>query len=307
MGIMKEDFDKGIQMAVHAKDINYFATEAKSIASKYGVSVKTVYNRFASMYGVSAREHISSLIEPSSEYLASLVLTTENVIELKEILNLPQKMITGIFDKHFGCSTYKSTKEKLLMEASITVRNHPFREDNVALLMSQYLGDGSYDKKRHALRVVHGMKQAEYLKWKVGLLHDGYNEISTKITQHLHKQGHEYVSWYSGKLGNVDFPENMCDAVKLLTPLGWLLLYFDDGCYGQDIHIVNNKEDVAVAMQQELLTYGIKCRVNKCSNANAYTVTACGGEHSIRFYKNFIEPYLSIIPLCMRYKTEVKI
>ena len=71
--------------------------------------------------------------------------------------------------------------------------------------------------------------------------------------------------------------------------------------------ICTNLEGVALAAQEELNTYGIESRVNKVSTANAYNITMCGGINSIRFYKAFIEPFLNIIPSCMKYKTEVKI
>ena len=304
---MKEDFDKVLEVAVQAKDVNLFGKHAVKIAKKYGVSEKTVYNRFNSTFGCSPREFISKTIEPTTEYLTSLILNTDSSEEVKKTLGLPNRLFVGIYDKHYGVSSYSKAKEKILLSQPMKVRQKPFREDNVSLLMSQYLGDGYYDRVRHALKVSHGIKQAEYLKWKVALIFEGYNKVSTKISIHKHTQGHEYVSWYSGKLGNVDFPEDKKDAVKMLTPIGWLLLYLDDGHYGQDISLTATTEDLAVAMQQELQTYGIQSRINKAGNSSAHNVTMCGGQNSIRFYKNFIEPFIEMIPQCMKYKTKVKI
>lgn len=304
---MKQDFDKIVEVAVQAKDINFFGKHVKSITDKYGVSEKTVYTRFKSFFGESPRDYVKGKIWPTKEQMVSYILTSETSQEVREKSGLPSRLFVGIYDKYFGVSSFTKAREKILMTAPIKVRASALREDNVALLMSQHLGDGYYCPKRHSLKVIHGIKQVEYLRWKVGLIHDGYNEVSTKISLHTHSQGHKYAVWYSRKLGNVDFPADKQEAIKLLTPIGWLLLYLDDGCYGQDMFITTESELLAVAMQKELATYGIKARVNICASGPSHNVTMCGGVNTIAFYKNFIEPFLGNIPECMKYKTEVKI
>lgn len=304
---MKEDFDKIVEVAVQTKDVNLFGKHAKRLAKEYCVSEKTVYVRFLSFFGASPREYVKSKIWPTKEYLTELILNSCSSQEVKDSLGLPNSMFVGIYDKFFGVSSYSKAKEKILMTTPAKLRKTTSREDNISLLMSQHLGDGHYDRKRHSLKVSHGIKQAEYLRWKVGLIHDGYNEVSTKVSLHTHKQGHKYATWYSCKLGNVDFPEDKVEAVNKLTPIGWLLLYLDDGCYGQDIFITVESKLLAVAMQKELKTYGIDSRVNICADGPSHNVTMRGGKNTISFYKNFIEPFSSIIPKCMQYKTEVKI
>lgn len=304
---MKKDFDKIVEVAVQTKDVNMFGKHVKELSRKYGVGEKTIYTRFSSFFGMSPRDYVKSKIWPTYDEMVSLILNTNSSLEVRDQLGLPNLMYVGIYDKVFGVSNYTKAKKKILMSCPVKVRESTTREDNVALLMSQHLGDGYYCRKRHALKVSHGIKQLEYLRWKVGLIHDGYNEISTKVTTHTHTQGHQYAAWYSCKLGNVDFPEDKTEAVTKLTPLGWLLLYFDDGCYGQDMFITTESKLLAVAMQEELSTYGITSRVNICADGPSHNVTMCGGENTVAFYKNFIEPFLDIIPECMKYKTEVKI
>lgn len=304
---MKDEFDKAIEQALLAKNVNFFGKVAVVLSSKYGVSLKTIHNRFHSIYGSSFHDYVDSRILPSREDLVSLILNTTSSEDVMKNLGLSHRKFVGIYDKLFGVSTYQKAKAKILMEVPSSVRLSSLREDNVAILMSQYLGDGSYDRVRHALRIQHGEKQAEYLRWKVGMLKEGYNLQTTDILERTHIQGHRYYDWYSRKLGNVDFPEDKSEAVGLLTPLGWLLWYLDDGSYCQDISICVNLEKVAKVAQSELATYGIKSRVNKVSQKNAYNLTMCGTENTIGFYKCFIEPFLNIIPNCMQYKTEVKI
>lgn len=304
---MKEEFDKAISTAIATKDVQLFGNTVRELSNKFGVSQKTIHNRFHSIFGQSFRDFVIDKIQPTKKELSAVILNTKNSEECRKQLNLSNRMYVGIFDRHFKVSTYSAAKEILLISEAPKIRKSSLREDNVSLLMSQYLGDGHYDAIRHSLRVCHGIKQTNYLKWKVGMIHEGYNKVSQEIKIRTHKQGHMYSDWYSGKLGNVDFPKELKDAVKLLTPLGWLLWYLDDGSYTQDISICINQESVAQEAKKELATYGIETRINKAGNANAYNVTMCGGANSIRFYKGFIEPFLDIIPDCMKYKTEVKI
>lgn len=304
---MKEEFDNAISTALETKNVQLFGNTVRKLSSKFGISEKTVHNRFHSMFGESFRDYVTSRIIPTKELLISAILNTTNTEECKNYLKLSNRFMVGLYDKIFGVSTYAAAKEIILMSTPPAIRLSSLREDNLAILMSQYIGDGSYDRARHSLRISHGEKQVEYLRWKVGMIKEGYNLQTTEIKECVHTQGHKYYSWYSRKLGNVDFPIDKSEVPKLLTPLGWLLWYFDDGTYGQDLVICTNLESVAVAGKNELLTYGIESRVNKCSNANAYTITMCGGANSIRFYKAFIEPFLNIIPMCMKYKTIIEL
>jgi hypothetical protein len=303
---MKEEFDKAISLAIVTKDVQLFGQVSEELRIKFNVSKKTVHNRFHSMFGCSFRDYITERIIPAKDELVSAILNTSSSEECRKYLNLSNRHMTGIYDKNFGVSTYSASKEKILMSVPSKVRLSSLREDNYAILMSQYLGDGSYSREHHTLRIQHGHKQAEYLRWKVGMIIEGYNIQSAEIKEKVHAQGLIYYDWYSKKLGNVDFPLDKSEVPKLLTPLGWLLWYLDDGTYGQDISICTNLEKVAIAAKQELSTYGIVARVNKVSNKNAYLLTMCGGANSIRFYKAFIEPFLSIIPKCMLYKTLIE-
>ena len=304
---MKDEFDEAIKIAVESKNVQLFNKVAVGLSAKYGVSKKTVHNRFHSIYGKGFRDYVDERILPTKEELTSVILNTTSSDECRSAIGLSHRKFVGIFDKLFGVSTYSQAKEKILLSTPVKVRMSSLREDNVAILMSQYLGDGSYDRIRHTLRIQHGEKQAEYLRWKVGMIIEGYNLQTPEIQERVHAQGHKYYDWYSRKLGNVDFPANKAEAVKLLTPLGWLLWYLDDGSYTQDISICTHLKAVADAGQKELQTYGIESRVNKAHGTNAYTLIMCGGTNSIRFYKAFIEPFLNIVPACMQYKTKVKI
>lgn len=304
---MKEDFDKAIALAIENKDIQLFGTISFEIANKYNTSHKTVHNRFVSIYGKPFRKYILEKLEPTKEQLVSIILNTNSSEEVRGVLGLPNRMFVGMYDRYFGVSTYQKAKLSILKTIPVKQRKSSLREDNIAILMSQHLGDGWYDSKRHALRITHGIKQAEYLRWKVALIHEGYNKTNTEIKVRHHKQGHDYVDYYSGKLGHVVFPVQKSEAVKLLTPLGWLLWYLDDGNYTQNITISIGDETIALAAQKELKTYDISSRIYKIKNKNAYNLILCGQQEDLKFYRTFIEPFINKIPNCMKYKCEMKI
>lgn len=305
---MKMEFDKAVQYAIANWDSQHFGKVARELSATYKISVSTVHLRFKSMYGTGFKEYVESKLVPASkEDVAAVILNTQTSEEVRAHFKLPKAQFVGFYDRYFGVGTYKAAKIAILKSTPVNVRLSSLREDNIAILMSQYLGDGWYDRQRHALRIIQGHKQAEYLKWKVGLIFAGYNKVSIEVKERLHKQGHVYYDYYSGKLGNVDFPEDKSKVVPLLTPLGWLLWYLDDGCYTQDLAITIHLESVAVAAQLELQTYGIQTRVYKLGDKNAFNLICKGKENSLKFLQNFIEPYSNIVPSCMRYKTEVKI
>ncbi len=299
---MIEDFKKIVEEGIASKDVNVFGKEALLLSKKYGVCEKTVYNRFKSMFGTDPRSYISDRIMPTYEQAASLILCTDSTEEFQQKLGLSGRAFRGFYDKYFGVSTHQKAKVKLLFEKQ-PVKYEPNIFDNYSLLASQILGDGYYNVKRHSLRVSHGIKQAEYLKWKVSLINKAYPNTSPEVVIREHAQGHQYADWYSRKLGNVDIPYDTPEKlVGKLTPLGWLLWYFDDGSYTQDVTMCITNDAVRYAAIKELETYGIICRETLYEKNNS--LICCGQQHSVRFYKNFLEPFIHIIPECMKYKVE---
>jgi hypothetical protein len=267
------------------------------VASKYNVAFKTVYTRFRSTYGNSPSDFIKDALMPPHDELEKLILNTSSAKELREVIDLPHCMYSGIYDREFGVSTYRSAKLKILSSMS-PVNYKPLREDNRSLWYSQLLGNGHYDRKRHAFRIDHGHKQAEYLKWKVSMINKAFPKTPSKISMHVHKQGHTYYSYYSRHIGNIDIPEDRSTVVNKLTPLGWLLWWLDDGYHSQNIVICCMDKKIVNVAIEELSSYGIKAR------SGQHGVYMCGKENDISFSKNFIEPFMNEIPVCMKYKVE---
>jgi hypothetical protein len=283
-------------------DVHHNVTRhMESIAEKYGVSQKTAYTRFTTYFGMSPKKYVRNQLTPTKEQLSSMIMNSETVHELWGKLPRDKTFWGGLFDQFYGVSTFKKAKEKILSEQSV-VDYRVTREDNRSLLYSQLLGDGSYSEERHAIRVSHGIKQTEYLKWKVSLITKGYPGLSSEVKLHTHTQGHEYAHWYSGKLGNVDIPEkgHYHTLVDKLTPLGWLLWYLDDGSCTQNYSISVCNEAVEERAIEVLATYGITARRDNRGN-----VIMCGMVNDRLFSRCFLEPFMYMVPNSMHYKVKI--
>lgn len=295
---MKTKFEQILKEAIKNRDVRGFSNKIDSIVKDYNVSEKTVYNRFKSQYGKSPREVILESMMPTNDELSSIIMNSSSSEEVRKKVGLSSRLFTGIYDKYYGVSTFQKARLKILStyKKSTLCRNQ--REDNRALIYSQILGDGSYDKKRHSLRISHGIKQAEYLRWKADLIGSAYPKLKGPVKQYIHKQGHEYVS-FSCNLGNIDIPQKEEDCIELLTPLGWCLWYLDDGFYSQNYKITCTRNPLVVEKAiEELKTYGIDARKDQ------YGFCMKGQENDYLFYINFLQPYEDMLPKSMKYKVE---
>ena len=284
-------------------DQNYPVSDRmNAIADQYGVCHRTLYSRFNSYFGESPKKYVRKLLTPSKQELDSLILNSESPEHLWEKLPYNGLYWRGIFDRVYGGSTFFKAKQAIL-ESQATSPYTVSRDDNRSLIYSQLLGDGSYDAQRHTLRVAHGIKQAEYLRWKVGMITKGYPNLSSRVTVLTHTQGHQYASWYSGKLGNLDLPSTRADCwvlVEKLSPLGWLVWYLDDGCgSAQNYTISICSEKTEIEAVRVLQTYGIKAR------RHAGSIFMRGAHEDKKFSKAFIEPFIHLIPPSMQYKVKI--
>lgn len=297
---MIDDFKKIVKLGIETKDVSVFGQHSCRLCEKYGISERTLYTRFKSMFGMSPREYIENEIYPTKEEMIRFVLTSESSNEVREKTGLSSRKFTGIYDKYFECSTFQKARVKILANKQ-PVKYKPTIEDNYALVASQVLGDGSYDAKRHSIRIQHGIKQAEYLKWKVSLFNKAFPKTPCEVVIRDHAQGHQYADWYSRHLGNVDIPHTEpWLLVEKLTPFGWLLWYLDDGNKAKSLVISIYEPYIAQAAIKELETYDIKARYDH----DGMKLIMCGEENSVWFYKNFLEPFIKVIPSCVKYKVE---
>lgn len=282
---------------------------------EFGITSVAFCKRFKSYYGMTVSEKVEEILQPSREELVKAILSASSVADLWENLNLSPYRRKGIFDKHFGVSTFEKARAVCLME-TFEVDYNPTIDENKSLVVSQVLGDGHYSIPRGALVITHGVAQSDYLFYKASLFNKAFPHTSPagNVKTLRHKQGHDYVTWYSRKLPTkitewVKGADER-DLVSALTPFGICLYFMDDGYMDFDlskrsntyvqIHVPNNL--VLDSLAEELKTYGIDSTISGGNNLKIGKM-----DSAVMFYKCFIEPFKDRLPACMRYKTEMKI
>lgn len=287
----------------------------QQLADEFNIHTSDVSRRFKSLFGKGIREALEEKHIPTRDKIEIALLTSNNVTEMQSILNLDKTSHywKGLLDREFGYSTYQSAKANFISKLKVDNYN-PNKDDNLAIIISQRLGDGNMPSDRYSLRIAHSIKQAEYLRFKVALLKRAYPEANpvSSITKHLHKQGHEYVSYYSGAFSKSAYTKvlNMSneEMIDNLTPLGWLLWYLDDGhnsrseeYWSYSLGIACISEEIKELAHKKLLTYGFDFNIRP-------TMIILQDKVEIsRFINSMLKPFEHIIPECMKYKIEMKI
>jgi len=282
--------------------------------AEFGIGTVAFCKRFKSYYGMTVSEKVNTILQPTRNELVKAIILSECVGDLWETLNLSQSRRVGLFDKHFGVSTFERARAICLME-TFEVKYNPTIDENKSLVVSQILGDGHYCSDRQALTISHGIRQSDYVYYKAALFNKAFPHTNPagSVKTFKHKQGHEYVTWYSRKLPTkiTEWVKNATkdELVKALTPFGMCLYFMDDGYLNFDLSGRGNNyvqmyvQDglVLSSLVEELKTYGISTTVS-----NNYLKIGTM-DSAVMFYKCFIEPFKDNLPDCLRYKTEMKI
>lgn len=286
----------------------------ETLATEYGISLRAAGDRFKSLFGKCVRDYISERNTPTREQMVDAIIKCNSSDEVKEYFGKSPYWLIGIYDKYFGVSTFSKAKVKLLTEHEVVPYN-PTVEDNLSILLSQRLGDGSFETQdlRSSIKIEHGEKQYEYLKFKVNILCKAFPTIDHGIG-HIRKrvQSNGYVSYVwrtnnirckaMGQAISMTLPE----AVHSLTPFGWLLWYLDDGNIYEvpgvhHLSIAIHDKDVRDAAIDELRTYGFNfSSQSECIIISDHVAIA-------KFINCFVRPFIHLIPECMLYKCVVKI
>lgn len=290
------------------RKISFNFKDVKEILMReYSITEMQLVQRTRSLF----QKPLGEIFEPTDSEIQDCLIRADTVEEFKELLGADTTYMSSFFDKRLGVSNFRQAKARCLYKMKVPGIS-PSTSDNEALIFSQMLGDGSYDKARKALRIQHGIKQLEYLRWKVSVLQNAYPTLCgvDKIKVRLHSQGHEYADWYSGKL-----PKHISDKldsythkemVDCLTPLGMLWLFLDDGClHWEQTKTITICNGIEKHLHQDiadyLSTYGIHSVVYDT------TCTIAQQVEIVKFINTFVKPYIDIIPPSMRYKAELMI
>lgn len=302
-----------------AKEVVETSTDIKVkvnqiLCDEFGLRSDEVSKMFKSFFGKTIRKALEEKHIPNREQIERALILSSNVNEMLEMLNLSKTSFywKGLLDREFGYSTYASAKANFLSKQTVEAYQ-PNRDDNLAIIVSQYLGDGSFDSVRRSIRICHGIKQADYLLFKVGLIHKAYPNAYpvSKVSKYTHSQGHEYVNYYSGNFSESTFNKvvNMSseELIEALTPFGWLLWFLDDGFYSvgntgsQALGIAIHEPSIRKYAIKKLKTYGYDFN-------EQYEMILLQSKPAIAQYINgMLKPFEHIIPSCMQYKLEMKI
>lgn len=252
---------------------------------------------------------LTELFEPTYEEAENALIRSETSKEFKDLLGL--STTSGVFQKYFNRSNFVTAKANVHSKIKIVGIN-PNTMDNESIVLSQILGDGSYDKARGAIRISHGIKQLDYLKLKVSLLKNAYPNLAdiSDIKVYIHAQGHEYCNWYSRRLP--DHVTNKIESystkemINSLSPLGWYLWYMDDGnLYNGTTKSLNICGGIELELHELIRDRLLEYTINGNAFSKSYSIQK--RVEIVKFLNTFIKPFEKITPKCMEYKTQFMI
>jgi len=308
--------ERAEELAVNAKRVkgnNVYETLAK----EFGISKRLAGNRFKSLFGMPVRDFISKNIEPSKEEFIDMIIKADNFESLYKLSGVnDMKKVTKLLNKYFNQSNFFKVRANLI--AKVPIKDYIVtREDNESILISQILGDGSIERNA-GLKIEHGYKQYDYLKFKIGLLNKAYPKTNglesirkrTVFDKRTNKTYYSFT-YRTGevlksqltKIQNRTLKENIFN----MTPLGVCLYFMDDGYF----HISKKYNVCELAFsaineeKKEILieyfkTYGYHFNnYNNCIALNKKISI-------IKFINDFIKPFSYMLPKCMEYKYDYK-
>ena len=301
-----------------AKELAESCTKVKennvyeTLAKEFNIGKRTAGDRFKSMFGKPVRDYIADYNTPSKEKLRDAIIRCNSHEELLEFLNINPDWIRGLYDKYFGVSTFTKAKLKFENEIDIIPYN-PSITDNFSILISQHLGDGHFEfqDNRSSLKIEHGYKQYDYLKFKINLLKKAFPTI-VGLEGIKRREYKNYISytWRSNNFHNKYMDKiktsSKIDLISSLTPLGWMLWYLDDGSLtlssnSNQLSIAIHENEIREKAIEELQTYGLNfSNYNEC-------IVISHRQEIIKFLNCFIKPFMHLIPECMHYKCIIKI
>lgn len=309
-------FSRATELLENATSVNEKINQ--TLCQEFDMQSDKVSRWFKSMFGTTIRDALKEKLLPSREKIVDALLMSNDVNGMQKLLNMKATSAAwkGLLDREFGYSTYASAKAGFIFRQKIDSYN-PNPQDNISIIISQLLGDGSFDNKRRAIRIQHSIQQFEYLKWKVALINKAYpmSFPVSNVKTSTHTQGHEVCSWYSGNFSESTFYKVLemkpSELFNELTPLGWCLWFLDDGGYYQyntgsgvthKIEIYVHDSNMREAAKNELIACGFHPNETKTGSIVFQDLVQIS-----KFINTFIKPFDHLIPACMKYKYDMKI
>lgn len=289
----------------------------ETLAKEFNIGKRAAGDRFKSMFGLPVRDYISKNITPTKEEMIDFIVQSNSFKELYKVSGINDvARLVSLLNKYFNQTNFTKIKFNLVAKIPSTTYKVT-REDNMSILISQYLGDGHIEREG-GLKIEHCEKQYQYLKFKIGLLNKAFPNTNgvEAIRKRLildKRTGKNYVS-YSYRTKEVlksqikiILGRSIKDNIFSMTPLGVCLYYMDDGW------LTINKKHKTVELafsvvnsdtQNHLIeyfkTYGFYF------NKNSKSISLNKRLEVLKFIQNFILPFDYMLPECMKYKYDYK-
>lgn len=292
----------------------------ETLAKEFNISKRTAGDRFKSIFQMPVRDFISRNIIPTKEQIVDYLIKSDDWNEFYKLTGMNDtKRLVSLLNKYFGKSNYYHIKNTLL--ARIIIKNHtPTREDNESIIISQILGDGSVERDS-SIKIEHGYKQYDYLKFKIGLLNtafpqtNGLENIRRRIQILPSKQEYESFVYRTGQVLTKQIKKcqsyTLKEMINKMTPLGIVLYYLDDGYFTKSIKyscwelgFSTTNIEIQNALIEYFNSFGYKFCKNRTTSPTSIVLRKKA--EIIKFIKDFLEPYAHIIPKCLHYKFELK-
>lgn len=284
----------------------------KEVSEAFSISEREVHKRVQSMFGKTVDE----LLTPTKEELTRAILQADDIDELKSLVK-KDNGLSKLYDVYYGVSTFAAAR-KVCESYRETTPYNPTKADNLSILISQVIGDGSLeysgDKPRNSLSITHCEKQYEYLVEKVKLINKAYPTTPPvgSIKKYKHLQGHTYFMYRTNKMATSDidfvYKTTQEKLIHEMTPLGMFLLYMDDGCLTQSdnatkLTICNGVSLNREAIKDYLQSYGIVSTIYDKDMVVCISNTV----NITKFLYNFVTPFKAYTPDSMGYKTKLMV
>lgn len=308
--------ERSEELAKHCKRVknnNVYETLAK----EFNISKRLAGDRFKSMFGMPVRDYITKNIEPTKEELVDLIIQSDNFSDLYKSsgINDSNKLVS-LLNKYFNQSNIYKIKSHLILKIPI-INYVVTREDNMSILISQYLGDGHIERES-GFKIEHCEKQYHYLKFKIGLLNkafpttNGLEKVGKRLI--LDKRTGKYYTSFYYRTGEVlksqikiILNRTIKDNIFNMTPLGVCLYFFDDGYLTinteyktVELAFSSIYEEKKIYLIDYFKSYGFNFNLEyKC-------ISLKKKNDVIKFIHNFIMPFDHMLPDCVKYKYNYK-
>ena len=284
----------------------------ETLAKEFGIGKRQASDRFKSIFGMPVMDAINKKLTPSDDKVIDSLIQSDSYEEFFKLTGTNRrKSLLPILERLFQTTNYYKAKCRLQASQKYRIKDYKITlADNRSFLISQMLGDGSIERD-NGFKIEHGYKQYDWLKFKVGMFNTMYPQTNGlgHIKKRISKDGYLSYTYRTKEVLKKQLEslinKRYSDLVNMLTPLGVMVYFLDDGylAYSKKYKTVElGFSTIKPELQQALLnyfkTYGYTFNVAKSAVVLNKKIVV------IKFIQEFLEPFKSIIPKNMYYKLD---